>query len=171
MQTLAMRGPVLASTLHIRPPGTRAVLALSVSLMLLSACAHDPTSPEQNALNVAVAQWNSARSASNSYLMEQQVACFCPYGGTTFEVSVSAGVVVSARALNTNGVEGPVQLSSFRTVDQLFDEIRAALRKSGTLIALAFDPALGFPVTVSLDPVKNAIDDEVSYQTRKVTLR
>ncbi len=166
-----MRGPVLASMLHIRPPSVRAAFTLGASLLLLVGCANDPASPEQNALNLAVAQWKSVRPASNSYLMEQQVACFCPYGGTTFDVSVSAGVVVSARALNTNGAEGPVQLSSFRTVDQLFDEIRAALRKSGTLVALAFDPALGFPITVSLDPVKNAIDDEVSYQTRKVTLR
>ena len=166
-----MEGPVLVSTLHVRPARTRAACTLGLSLVLLIGCAHDPTSPEQLALNVAVAQWNSARPASNSYLMEQQVACFCPYGGTTFEVSVNAGAVVSARALNTNGAQGPVQLSSFRTVDQLFELIRGALQKSGTLVALAFDPALGFPITVSLDPVKNAIDDEVSYQTRKVTLR
>ena len=142
---------VLVPTLRTRPPRTRAARTLGLSLMLLIGCAHDPTSPEELALNVAMAQWNSARPASNSYLMEQQVACFCPYGGTTFEVSVSAGAVVSARALNTNGAQGPVQLSSFRTVDQLFDEIRGALRKSGTLIALEFDPALGFPITVSLD--------------------
>ena len=166
-----MEGHVLDPMLHVRTPRTRAAYTRGLSLVLLIGCAHDPTSPEQLALQVAVAQWTSVRPSSNSYLMEQQVACFCPYGGTTFEVSVNAGVVVSARALNTNGAEGPVQLSSFRTVDQLFDEIRGALRTSGTLVALAFDPALGFPITVSLDPVKNAIDDEVSYQTRTVTLR
>lgn len=51
----------------------------------------------------------------------------------------------------------------FRTVTQLFKEIRDAMKVPGTLLAVEYDPYFGLPTVVSLDPVKRAVDDEVTY--------
>ncbi len=141
-----------------------------VAAMLAICGCRDVVGPEEIELTSAESRWNSVRPTSNSYVMEQQVACFCAFGGTTFEVTVQSGAVVSARPLNSQGAEGPVQLASFRTVDQLFDEVRNALKHRDTLLAVSFHATMGYPSVVSLDPIKNARDDEVRYQTSKVTV-
>lgn len=129
-----------------------------------------PPSPELVALNAAEARWQSARSASNSYSMQQQVSCFCPTGGTTFEVFVTNGVVSRARSVQTGADVQSALLTMFRTIDALFAEVRNALRVAGTLRSVVYDESAGFPTTVSLDPIRAAVDDEVIYLTRRVTL-
>ncbi len=156
------------ASLHNRAqPMARAFMV--ALLILIGGCGNDPLSPEQQAMDAALSTWTRTRPASNSYVMEQQVACFCPYGGTTFEVTVEGGTITKARSVGTGALVEP-SLSAFRTVDQLFSEARASL-KAGTLLAISFDSAIGFPTVVSIDPIRNAVDDEVSYQTKKVTLR
>lgn len=141
--------------------------ALAVSV---AACGDDPLSPEQTALNAAEARWAQQKPASNSYLMEQQVACFCGNGGSVFEVTVTQGAVTRARNLDTDVEVTADRLQLFRTVDQLFTEIRNAIKTPGTLTSLEFDAMTGVPRTVGLDPIRQAADDEVTYFTRRVIL-
>ena len=154
---------------RVRPLRT---LAFTLLLVVAAACRDDnPIGPEITALSEAEARWTSVRPASNSYSMEQQVACFCGTGGTIFQVAVTGGAVVRARNLTT-GADLPVaQHPMFRTIDQLFDEVRAALLTPGTLTSVEFDQATGYPSTVGLDTIKQAADDEVTYVTRRVILQ
>ena len=149
----------------------RRCLALALSLVMGVACGDDnPVSPERAALDAAQARWTSVRPAANSYAMEQRVSCFCPTRGTSFELTIQAGAVLRARNLGT-GNDAPVDLlSMFRSVDQLFAEVREALARPGTLTKVEYDTQSGYPSTVSLDPIKQAIDDEVTYFTRSVIL-
>ena len=144
---------------------TRQTLVLIASLLFGSACAENPVGPEVKALESAQARWNASRPASNSYAIEQRVSCFCPTGGTTFQITVSGGAI--SRVINPQTGSDVVasQYTMFRTVDQLFEEVRKALRSPGTLKSVAYDNARGYPTTVSLDPIKNAIDDELAYTT------
>lgn len=140
-------------------------LFLALSMGALGACGDDPVSPQVDALAEAQALWNRTKPASNSYTYDQQVMCFCPYGAQTFRVTVTGGLITrvydsqAAMDLPAN------QFSRFRTVQQLFDEVRLALSKSGVLTAVEYHPTMGFPSKVSLDPVRNAVDDEVAYFT------
>ncbi len=133
------------------------------------ACSADVAlSPEALAVGVAQTLWQRVRPMSNSYAMDQQVVCFCATGGTVFRVTVTGGVVVRARDAATDADVAPAMLTRFRTVDQLFDEVRSAQGVPGRLTAVTYDATYGFPSDVSLDPIKNATDDEVSYLTGRV---
>jgi hypothetical protein len=147
---------------------TRALTLLYASAVLLLGGCNDATGPERSQLAAAEARWRNARPASNSYVMRQQVACFCPFGPNQFDVTVVNGAVTAATIVGPTSAHGPILLSSFRTIDQLFDEIRAALDKPGTLTHVSYDSQRGFPTEVSLDRISNAADDEVSYVTVSV---
>ena len=79
-------------------------------------------------------------------------------GGVTSVVHASTGVALP-----------PSQHEWFRTVPALFAEMRSASARTDVLKEVAFDPALGYPTAVSLDPVAGMADDEVAYHTRNVT--
>ena len=108
-------------------------VATALLIGIVGACADDPVSPQESALAEAEALWVSTRPASGSYTIAQQVACFCPYGGVVFQVTVTAGVISRVRDPGQASDLPADQFGRFRTVDQLFDEVRTALTKSGVL--------------------------------------
>ena len=139
----------------------------ALTVLLTSAC-KDATSPELTVLSAAESRWRTNVPSNRSYTMQQRVACFCPAGGDYFTVVIVGGVIASATNSAT-GTDAPTWLvARFKTVPQLFEEIRKASATRGTLVAVAYDSTLGYPTTVSLDPIREAIDDEVAYETRSV---
>lgn len=148
--------------LRVHHPRIRRLVLLACAV--LAACDDDPMRPERDALARAEARWNAVRPASNSYVMMQQRSCFCPTVAL-YEVTVVNNVIVRARNPATDVDLPSAQWVWFRTVSQLFDEVRMALRKDGVLRSVAYDNARGFPTTVSLDPVPQAVDDEIAYLT------
>lgn len=148
---------------------SRRIVTAAVGVVLIGACDDDPTGPEFSALRSAEAQWRAVQPATNSYIVQQQIVCFCRDGSTTYEVTVTAGTVSYVRAL-ADSVPVPVdQFARFQTIDHLFEQVRAALKTSGQLVAVEYDAAFGYPTVVSLDPIKNAVDDEVTYRTHNYT--
>lgn len=143
---------------------TRWVTA-AIGVLFVVACDKDPTGPEWSALRSAEAQWHAVQPASNSYVIQQRIACFCIDGGTVYDVTVTAGTVSQVRAFPNNVFVPVDQYPRFQTIDQLFEKVRTALKTPGQLVAVEYDAAFGYPTTVSLDPIQNAIDDEVSYLT------
>ncbi len=137
---------------------------LLAAATVLAACGSG-TSPEQRRLEDAEALWNATRPPSNSYVMRQQVLCFCVYGATTFEVTVTSDTVTKVVNSTTGDPLPAAQFASFRTVSQLFAAARDASGKKGTIRALEFSATRGYPTVLSLDPVPNAVDDEVKYVT------
>ena len=143
---------------------------VAVLASLATACGDGPLSPERASLKAAEARWAQQKPASNSYVMEQQVGCFCIDRATVFEVTVTQGTVTRARNPDTDVDVAADRLLRFRTVDQLFAEVRNAINNPGTLTSLEFDAMTGVPSTVGLDPIRQAADDEVTYFTRRVIL-
>lgn len=139
-----------------------------LGLALLSGGCSDPTGPEEARLTAAQRRWETARPASNSYTMQQRVICFCVTGASTFQVTVTAGVITRAVNVTTGESMSMALLSIFRTVDQLFTQAREGLARNGVVQSMAFDATLGYPTTLSLDPIRDAIDDEVTYVTSSV---
>lgn len=136
-------------------------------LLLVGGCS-DPTGPEEARLTAAQRRWEAKRPASNSYTMQQRVVCFCITGATTFQVTVTTGTITRAVNLATGEPMSVTLLTIFRTVDQLFMQAREGLTREGVVTSMAFDATLGYPTTLSLDPIRNAIDDEVTYVTSNV---
>ena len=146
----------------MRLPGVLLGLAL-----LVGGCS-DPTSPEDARLAEAQRRWEATRPASNSYTMQQRVVCFCVTGATTFQVTVTTGTITRAVNVTTGESISVTLLTIFRTVDQLFTQAREGLTREGVVTSMAFDATLGYPTTLGLDPIRNAVDDEVTYVTSNV---
>jgi hypothetical protein len=142
---------------------------LIIALVALAASCHDdPTSPAEGAYRAATARWQSMRPSGNSYRIDQQVSCFCIWGGSVFEVTVANGVVTRAVDKQTAKDVATAELGRFRTVDQLFADVASALQVPGMLRGVTYDPLLGYPSSVSLDPLPHAADDEVLYFTSRL---
>lgn len=145
----------------------RLAAALFGLVLLVGGCS-DPTGPEEVRLTAAQRRWESTRPASNSYTMQQRVLCFCVTGSSTFQVTVTSGSITRAVNLATGESLSVTLLTIFRTVDQLFTQAREGLPREGVVQSMAFDATLGYPTMLSLDPVRGAIDDEVTYITSNV---
>jgi hypothetical protein len=148
--------------------GVRRYVLPGALVAILAACG-DSTGPGDSALAAAEARWRLLQPASNSYVMRQQIHCFCGFANSEYLVTVTNGVVSAASPVvpPMNGFGTP-PLTAFRTVAQLFAEVRNALGKPGVLQEVTYDDIAGFPTRLALDPIPNAVDDEVGYVTRGV---
>ena len=141
-----------------------------ISLLLagLLACGGDGIGgPEATQLARAERLWNRSGVGARSYTMQQRRVCFCLDGDMFFEITVSGGTISRVVHAST-GEPLPASFHArFRTVEALFAEIQAATGR-GVLTGVEYDPTLGYPARVSLDPIPAAADDEVTYITRNV---
>ncbi len=147
----------------------RAITALCFAGSLVAGGCKDSVSPEETALSAAEARWRAGK-VSTSYRMQQRVACFCIWGNVNYDVFVTNGVVTSALSVE-GSVPAPASLlAQMKTVEQLFAEVRRTSDLPGVLTNVTYDATLGYPTVVSLDPIKQAADDEVSYFTQRVVM-
>lgn len=98
-----------------------------------------------------------------SYVMDVEVVCFCP--GGWYRVTVVDGVKTEV-LVDPNGdrpAGGPAGAPDLApTIAEIQDELRRTVTEGGLVreIAVADD---GRPSVVDLDPIVNAVDDEIRY--------
>ena len=140
-----------------------APLALAASLLAAS-CGDGPTGPDDE-LHAARRRWEGARPAAYAFTFSR--ICFCPTEITRpTVVTVRGGVVESLRYVDGGAPVDPRFASAFPTIDGLFDAIEAALARPPASFRATYDPARGYPVEVDVDPIRDAVDDEVGYRVR-----
>lgn len=146
-----------------------AVLALAVGL-LAGGCSMLPapfgssvTGTLPRDVEQAFAAWRASGLAT--YTMDVEYQCFCALqGGVT--VDVRDGQVASV--MQEGAKVDPSRLAGFPlTIDAMYARIVAVLAQGGTVTA-DFDPG-GIPTRIEMDPVPNAIDDELTIVIRQVT--
>ena len=121
----------------------------------------DVLGPEQDALAAARARWTLTNAAD--YVFEFQRSCFCPPDFVRpVRIEIRDGLVSSAVYVDT---EEPIPppLTSVPTIDDLFDEIQAAMDGMAFSIMADYDADMGYPTNVSIDHIENAIDDEMAF--------
>ena len=144
--------------LHRPNAGRRLGIAL---LALTPLGCTDVLGPEQEALAAARARW--ALTNADSYVFEFQRSCFCaPETVRPVRIEVLDGVVSAAVYVDTEEPMSP-PLTSVPTIDHLFDEIREAMDRTAFSIIAEYDADLGYPTSVSIDYIQNAIDDEMAF--------
>ena len=84
-----------------------------------------------------------------------------------YRIGVAHGAAVSivkdgATRLNPAGVESSSDAGLPLTIDELFDELERQV--SGDSFVASYDPQLGFPVSVEVDQMLNAVDDELEVR-------
>jgi hypothetical protein len=81
-----------------------------------------------------------------------------------FRITVDGGKVTKAEGLDEPGqraLQGKSE--SPPTLGQLVEQLRAARRADAHKAELTTDPADGHPTAITIDPIKNAVDDESCY--------
>ncbi|KTB47504.1 DUF6174 domain-containing protein [Dehalogenimonas alkenigignens] len=118
--------------------------------------------PLQRDLNGAKAKWGATGITDYEYHL--RVACFCPPD------IVSPVVVKVANGVNIGVAysKEPKEVTNdffkpFDTIDKLFVIIQKALDDKVASLDVKYHPAYGYPVSISIDRIENAIDDEIAY--------
>ncbi len=137
--------------------GLAAILALSV----VPGCAL-VKDPLQQDLDRARAKWEKANIDTYEYHL--RVLCFCP-PNVTFPViiKVQNGVNLSVEYAQepkevTNNFFKPVD-----TIDKLFDVIQKAIDDEADTLVVEYDATYGYPLKIQIDPITDAIDEEIAY--------
>lgn len=136
-------------------------ILLLVLSILLAACS-TASEYDQN-----LKKWQDAEVAH--YQFDLFIGCFCPFRDMMpLTIEVQNGEVVSITKPDGTAVaESDPSYQYFievATVDRLFEKLNSSLNGSADEVLVMYDATYGFPVTISIDQIKEAIDDEIAYQ-------
>lgn len=117
------------------------------------------------------AEFDDAENLFNSTVGVDYVLTFEIVSSATAEAGPIRVEVVNGRATNiiypdavTEQILPQIPLLK---VSDFFERARTVLAAGGS-VEVEFDEAYGFPVTMTLDPIPNAVDDEMSIIVRSV---
>ncbi|MCU0425416.1 MAG: DUF6174 domain-containing protein [Candidatus Kapabacteria bacterium] len=79
-------------------------------------------------------------------------------------VSVEKGAVVRVRDTRGDSVRGELATS----IEKIFADIRQMQGRSDASFQVEYDSVYGYPRYLFADPIKQAVDDEYSLETRLV---
>jgi hypothetical protein len=135
-------------------------------LALLGGCGildPDPFRELERDLDRARARW--AAAGPEDYRMVYQRGCFCVYEVVRpVEIEVRGGVARERRYADTGEPVPEAFRSLFLTVPELFQAVEEAIRARAASLQAEYDPHLGYPVEVSIDPRLEVADDEVVHR-------
>ena len=101
----------------------------------------------------------------NHYRFTLVVGCFCPFAGAEVTYEVVNGQVVNESI--KPAVDRPDELDrisefyqSYNTIEKVFSYVGKSLNEADET-TITYDPTYGFPTTVSVDWIKQAMDDEM----------
>ena len=131
-------------------------LSLLLVAILLSACSPARTELEQNR-----DKWSQA--GITHYRFQLSVGCFCAFRDLMpLTVEVKDGVIVSIS--DSRGDPVPAEqlefFDQYNTLERLFD-YTAQAQKDADEVTVTYDTTYGFPAQVSIDNIKEAVDDEL----------
>ncbi len=137
--------------------------AFFLLLALTFACGGSVTGPRkaaQQALDAARSRW--AAIGLTDYDFDYQASCFCgPEMLRPVVVQVRGGTITAVLDKETNAPRTP--LSNWYTIPGLFDRIQGWIDLPANTLDASYDPVTGVPTSVSVDPIRNAIDDETAF--------
>ena len=114
-------------------------------------------SPEQDALDAAPEKWEA--NAPSHYRYVEDEWAFAPSDGAV-RTEVQDGEIVDAVIVET---DEPAPVSRVLTMEELFDRVQNEIDGRPDDITVEYEASLGFPVSVDVDPISNAVDDEYGF--------
>jgi hypothetical protein len=136
---------------------TKIISLFFVLVLTLSACGSG------SAFQQNQDKWESQNI--NHYRFTVAVSCFCPFANVEVTYEVQNGQVLnqSVQAPTDNPVD-EAQVSdfyqSYNTIEKVFGYVGGAIKEADET-TIEYDSTYGFPINVSVDWIKQAIDDEM----------
>jgi hypothetical protein len=147
---------------------TSSSLLLLLAATLFAGCAL--TGPgsiqEPEGLEDARRVWNQV--GTSDYDMSLFRGCFC-IGGGEMTVYVRGDSVAAIQQTERQWQGGNDWWQYIPTVEGLFDLVEEADADAHSL-EVDYHPQLGYPTSVSIDWIENAVDDEISYSVSSLSL-
>ena len=144
----------------------------SYSAIVLSGCATIANAGQpKSEVEQARDQWQAANISH--YRFNLTLGCFCAFSqDMPLVIEVKDGQVVSMKYQSGKEIEaGNLEyFQRFATMDKLFDEIANGFADKGNVdtagqkadeVKVTYDETYGFPTQISIDRIKEAIDDEL----------
>lgn len=107
-------------------------------------------------------KWRDANVTHYRYNLN--IGCFCVFSqDMPLVIEVMDGKVVSMEHESGKEID-PANLETFNkfsTIDRIFAEVEAGLAGAADEVKVTYDETYGFPVDITLDYLKEAIDDEL----------
>ncbi len=138
-------------------------ITLLILALILSACSAGATTDFDKNL----AKWNDANIFHYRYQLF--IGCFCPFAGDMpLTIEVKDGEIVSMTRFDGTPISETdpsyVVYESYATIDRIFLKLEADQTGDADEVIVTFGSTYGFPANVAVDNIKEAIDDEISYQ-------
>lgn len=105
--------------------------------------------------------WTVSRPAS--YTVVEQRFCFCLRGDTAALVTVRNGAITEVANSATQAPLPREQWAAYKTIDELFAMISRYRSDEEARVEARYDDVYGYPRWLSVDPIRNAVDDEFIY--------
>ena len=138
-------------------------LILLLALALLLAGCGTASAQAQNRQ-----KWEDQRISH--YRFNLSIGCFCAFRSQMpLTIEVQDGKIVSMETADGSPIDENIRATfeEAGTVENLFALIEAAQQNGADELTVEYDPTYGFPSQISIDPIQNATDDEISYSVEK----
>lgn len=138
-------------------------LILLTLIVILTACSINPPASE---IQTNKTKWENAKIAHYRYNLS--ISCFCAFmDDMPLSIEVENGALISITTKNGTIVDSSSAFYEmylpYSTIDRIFLNLEADLAGKADEVAVTYDPAYGYPTSISIDRIKEAVDDEVSY--------
>ena len=101
----------------------------------------------------------------SNYRFTLKVICFCPSERVDpIRIEVRNNQVTSLVYAGTGLVPSRNFWENENTIDKLFVIIHANATQSGGKLEVSYDTTLSYPTRIFIDPIPNAVDDEIGYE-------
>jgi len=134
------------------------IISLFIALVLtLSACSDESTFQRNQD------KWEGQNV--DHYRFTAVVGCFCPFAGAEVTYEVLNGQVLNESVKPASDrPDDPTQIIDFyqpyNTIDKVFSYVGKAVKEADET-TIQYDSTYGFPISVSVDWIKQAVDDEM----------
>ena len=117
----------------------------------------------------AHAKWEQANIKNYEYHL--RVLCFCP-PNVTFPVIIK---VQNGVNLSVEYAQEPKEVTNdffkpLDTIDKLFDIVQKSIDDEVDSLVVEYDATYGYPKSITIDRIEQAIDDEIAYFVEVFTL-
>jgi len=138
------------------------IILLALTLILAACSAGASGELDQN-----IQKWEQANVSHYRYTLF--ISCFCAFmNDMPLTMEVKDEQVVSITRADGSLVDpaDPSQetYTRYSTIDRIFSELQADLNGGADEVIATYDATYGHPVTIAIDYIKEAIDDELSLE-------
>jgi len=148
---------------------TRRFGLAAAAAVMLAGCSVldlDGYDDERERLEANRAAWEAQGIDSYEFVLRR--LCFCAGGTNPALVRVRNGERLSVTDTATGEPIDEQLVEYYLTVPELFDFIADAIDRKAHRIDVTYDRTFGFPSSISIDYLENAIDEEMAFEAKNL---